>query len=294
MHLTRMQEITPLEAAESRPFPTGAIVKEAWQICTTYFWPLTMAIFVIGIPGTILTANIEDTRRSFQFNGMYDSLVSGFVMIGVYRIIYLLKSEGRIPTFSRIYAEGNTYYGRNFRVSFLIGVYFLGIGIVITLLVLPCWALVNSSNHALWSYLTFSISLIAALSLAIWFGIRCMLYRAALADNASGARKAVESCMALTKDRVKSLIPLAMIICSGMLAWLMLITAMYMIYETAYETPMTKATEVNLMVVLDIPLAFWQAFTITALALTYLHLKQNSNPTANDTPEVPADVTTPV
>jgi hypothetical protein len=283
-----MQEITPREAAQSRPFPTSAIIKEAWHLSTTYFWPLTMAIFVIGIPATIILANVEDPRRVFQFNNFYDLFVSGFVMVGAYRTIYLLKSEGRAPTFGAVYGEGNPYYGLNFRASFLIGLYFLGIGIVMTLLVLPCWIAINNQGATVWSYLLFSLSLIASISLFTWFGIRCMLYRAAIADNASGAQKTVEHSLALTRNKVGSLIPLTLVLAGGFLAWFMLVMGAFFAYGVAYEADMPKGTEVMTMILLDIPLAFWEAFVVATLALTYLHLKETSKPAAHSEPAVPA------
>jgi hypothetical protein len=278
-----MQEITPSEAAQSRPFPTSAIIKEAWQLSTTYFWPFILAIFVIGFPSTIITAFIEDPRRSFQFNGFYDTFISGFVMIGCYRSIYLLKSEGKHPTFSGIFAEGNMFYALNVRQSFLIGLYAIGIGIAITLLVLPCWELINSKKEETWPYLLFAISVILAIFAGAWCLIRLMLYRAALADDATSARKSVSSCLALTKGKVRRLTPLSLVLGSGIIAWMFLVTAALMIPELAYDAPMTKANELILMVLLDIPLAFWQAFMIAALALSYRHLKESSK-TAEGTP----------
>jgi len=283
-----MQETTPHEAEKARPFPTGAILREAWHISTTYFWPLTMAIFVIGIPATIILTNIEDQRRAFQFNNFYDLFVSGFVMVGAYRMIYLLKSEGRAPTFGAAYGEGTPYYGRNFRASFLIGLYFLGIGIVITLLMLPCWIAMNEQGATLWSYLLFSLSTIVSLSLFTWVGIRCMLYRAAIADNASGAQKTVEYSLALTRNKVWSLMPLTLVLAGGLLAWLMLVMGTFFAYGVAYEADMPKGTELMTTILLDIPLAFWEAFVVVALALTYLHLKETSKPAAHSEPAVPA------
>jgi hypothetical protein len=51
---------------------------------------------------------------------------------------------------------------------------------------------------------------------------------------------------------------------------------------------MPKGTEVMTMILLDIPLAFWEAFVVATLALTYLHLKETSKPAAHSEPAVPA------
>jgi len=292
MHLTRMQVITPLEAAESHPFRTGAIVKEAWQICTTYFWPLTMAIFVIQIPEKILES-FANERQSWQISAWYEAIISGFVFVGVYRCIYRLKADGIAPTFSEIYNGGQNYYGRNFRMTWLINLYtILPIGLFAAFAI-PSASIFRDGSKEPLSYILLGVALILGLLLLAWWAIRIFMCRAVLSDDAQGATKAINRTFSLSKGKVLMLTPVLMSQVGIYLAWLILHTVTYFLIVGDFESDVSKAKEVKINLITSFPFAFVEAFAIAITALTYLHLKKASKPTEEAPAETQATETPP-
>jgi hypothetical protein len=279
-----MQEITPLEAAESRHFPTSAIVKEAWQICTTYFWPLTMAIFVIQIPEKILVS-LGNERQSWQISAWYEALISGFVFVGVYRCIYRLKADGIAPTFSDIYNAGQPFYGRNFRMTWLINLYsILPIGLLAALAI-PSASMLKDDSNAPLSYILLGVVVIVGLFLLAWWAIRIFMCRAVLSDDALGATNAIDTTFSLSKGNVRMLTPVLMTQAGIYLAWLILHMVTYFLIVGDFVSDVSKALEVKISLITSFPLAFVEALAIAITALTYLHLKKASKPTE----EAPAE-----
>ena len=270
-----MQEITPTAATQPHPFPTGAIVKEAWRISTTYFWPLTMAIFVIQIPEKIMVSLAND-NQAWKISLWYEALVSGFVFVGVYRAIYRLRSDGFTPTFSGIYKEGQPFYGRNFRLVLSFNIYSALILIGVALLVIPCFMLLRDSTNQPWSFILLAISCIIGAFIIAWWTTRIFIYRAALSDDSPGATKAIEYALRLTKGNALRLFPL--ILC--MLGILTVIVgfhiANYVLMAGGLENEMSKATEINANLISAIPFAFAETLGIAMAALAYLRLKEES------------------
>ena len=287
MHLTRMQEITPLEAAESRPFPTGAIVKEAWQICMTYFWPLTMAIFVIQIPEKILES-MTNENQAWKISLWYEALISGFVFVGVYRCIYRLKADGIAPTFSDIYNGGQNYYGRNFRMTLLINLYtILPIGLLAALAI-PSASMLRDDSNAPLSYILLGVALILGLLLLAWWAIRIFMCRAVLSDDAPGASDAIDRTFSLSKGKVRMLTPLLMTQVGIFLAWFILHMVTYFLVVGDFVSDVSKALEVKINLISAFPFAFVEALAIVITALTYLHLKKASKPAEQAPAAAPA------
>lgn len=287
-----MQEITPLEAEKPRPFPTGAIIKEAWQISTKYFWPLTMAIFVIQLPERILICTVKE-KQSWQISAWYEMLVSGFVFVGIHRSIYKLKSEGITPTFAGIFEEGQPYYGRNFRMSWIANLMsvFL-IGIIAALMIPGAFAFRNGSD-APSSYVLPGIISLAGLLIVAWWAIRIFMCRAVLADDAAGAMKAIGQTFSLSKGKVLTLAPVVMSQAGIYLAWLILHMMTYLLIVGDLVSDVPKSTDVKITLATSFPLAFVQILTSAITALTYLHLKKTSKPAEQAPATAPADETPP-
>lgn len=270
-----MQEITPLEAAESRPFPTGAIIKEAWQISTTYFWPLTLAIFVIQIPEKILESTANE-NQAWKISLWYEALISGFVFVGVYRCIYRLKADGIAPTFSDIYNGGQNYYGRNFRMTWLINLYsILPIGLLAALAI-PSASMLKDDRNAPLSYILLGAALILGLLLLAWWAIRIFMCRAVLSDDAQGASDAIDRTFSLSKGKVRMLTPVLMTQVGIFVAWLILHMVTYFLIVGDFVSDVSKSLEVKINLISSFPLAFVEALAIVITALTYLHLKATS------------------
>lgn len=272
MYVTRMQETATLGADESRRFPTGAIVKEAWQICMTYFWPLTTAIFVIQIPEKILES-MANENQAWKISLWYEALVSGFVFVGVYRCIYRLKADGIAPTFSDIYSGGHNYYGRNFRMTWLINLYsILPIGLLAAL-AFPSASMLRDDSDAPLSYVLPGLALILGILLLAWWAIRIFMCRAVLSDDAPGASDAIDRTFSLSKGKVRMLIPLLMTQAGIFLAWLILHMMTYFLIVGDFVSDISKALEVKINLISAFPYAFVEALAIVITALTYLHLK---------------------
>jgi hypothetical protein len=292
MQFTRMQETTPFEAENSRPFPTGAIIKEAWQISTTYFWPLTMAIFVIQIPEKILES-FANERQSWQISAWYEAIISGFVFVGVYRCIYRLKADGIAPTFSEIYNGGQNYYGRNFRMTWLINLYtILPVGLFAALAI-PSASMLKDGSNAPLSYILLGVALILGLLLLAWWAIRIFMCRAVLSDDAPGATNAIDKTFSLSKGNVRMLTPVLMTQVGIYLAWLIVHMVTYFLIVGDFESDVSKALEVKISLLTSFPLAFVEAFAVAITALTYLHLKKASKPAEHPPAAAPATETPP-
>ena len=285
-----MQVITPIAAAESRPFPTGAIVKEAWQICTTYFWPLTMSIFVIQIPEKIL-GSVADDNAGWKISIWYEALVSGFVFVGVYRVIYRLKSGGIPPTFYGIYNEGKPFYGRNFGLVWSFNVFTALILIGVALLVIPCFMLLRDSTNEPWSFVLLALSSTLGIFILVWWTARIFIYRAVLSDDSPSATKAIEEALRLTKGKTKEVIPLLLCILGIFLVFVGFHLATYVLMAGGFEIDISNATEIKISLISAIPFAFMEGVCIAIVALAYLHLKEESRLASASviaqTPEVP-------
>lgn len=275
MHFTRMQEITPPKTPGSQPFPAGAIITEAWQICTTYFWPFTMAIFVIQIPEKILVS-MANENQTWKISLWYEALISGFVFVGVYRCIYRLKADGIAPTFSDIYNGGQNYYGRNFRMTWLINLYsILPIGLLAALAI-PSASMLRDDSNAPLSYILLGVALILGLLLLAWWAIRIFMCRAVLSDDAPGASDAIDRTFSLSKGKVRMLTPLLMTQVGIFLAWFILHMVTYFLIVGDFVSDISKALEVKINLISAFPFAFVEALAIVITALTYLHLKATS------------------
>ena len=279
MYFKRMQESNPIKAPGSNAFPTGGIIKEAWQISTTYFWPLTLAIFLIQIPETILVSLAND-NQAWKISCLYDALVSGFVFVGAYRTVFRLKSTGVPPTFGDIFREGQPFYGRNFRLIWLSGIFTAIVVLGVVIIILPCLALLRDGRNEPWSYALLATSIVIGTAMISWWAARLFFYRAALSDDATGAMKAIEESFRLTKGKVMTVAPLLI----SMLGILMVFFISYM--ETlvtvagGFENEISKGTEVKIDLIFAFPFAFMQALGISMAALAYLHLRDESRSTA--------------
>lgn len=290
MHFTRMQEITPPKTPGSQPFPTGAIITEAWQICTTYFWPLTMALLVIQIPEKILIGLLGDDK-SGGMAALYEMLISGFVIIGIHRSIYHLKSDGTIPSFPRVYAEGLPFYWRNLRQIFLVSIYSYLIVLGIVALVAPSIILMREPSYQTVSYLLISATLIAGFLLLAWWAARIFICRAALSDGLPGANKAIAESMRLTKGKVLMLIPTLLCIIGIFVTWLVIqLTTHYAITgDLEVDAHVSSENMLKIGLITLVPSAFAQVLSIAIMALTYLRLKESAKlaDLTNGSPTIP-------
>jgi hypothetical protein len=274
-----MEEITATKATGPNALPTGAIIKEAWQICTTFFWPLTLAILLIQIPEKILVS-IAAENQSWKVSFLYEAFISGFVFVGVYRTIYRLKSHGIPPTLSDIYAEGQPFYGRNFRLVFssnLLGlIVILGLG----LMIFPCFMLLRDSNKGPWSYVPLTTSIIIGSLILTWLAARFFIYRAALADDASGATFAIEEAFRLTKGKALKVLPLLLCMLGFLMVFAGLHVVTYFLIAGGFENEISKGTEIKINMISALPFAFMEALGISMAALAYLHLRDESRSAA--------------
>jgi hypothetical protein len=289
MHFTRMEEITPTKAPRPQAFPTGAIIKEAWQICTTYFWPITMAIFVIQIPEKTLTV-LADGNPAWNISFWYEALVSGFVFVGIYRSIYRLKAEGIAPTFSGIYGEGQPYYGRNFRLILSFNIYSILVMVGVVVLILPCAIFYRDSANNPWAAMLLAISSIIGVIILTWWAARLFIYRAVLADESTGATKAIEEAFRLTKGKALKVTPLLLFMLGVLTIFVLFFLGSYLLIAGGLED-VPKSTEVKIVLLSSLPFAFMEAFGVTLAALAYLHLKEESRlvvpaeaPSTSETP----------
>ncbi len=282
-----MQETTPLEAPEQPAFRTGPILKEAWRISTTCFWPLTMAIFVIRIPEKIMVS-LAHERHSWQLSLWYEMLVSGFVFVGVYRSIYKLKAEGISPTFGGVYAEGQPYFGRNFRMSWLVNLFtILPLG-VFAAVAIPSSFTLRDGNNAPWSYLLMGVAIIVGLLFMTWWTIRIFMCRAALSDDASGGMKAIGHAFDLSKGRVGMLAPVVLSLAGIYLTWFILHMLVLLLFAGDINGEVSKAVEIKVSMITSLPLAFAEVLATVITALTYLHLTVGDKKAETKPYEAPA------
>lgn len=274
-----MQEINPLKPDASSSMHPGKTIKEAWQISTTYFWPLTLAVFLIQIPEKILVS-ISNDNQSWKISAWYEMLVSGFVFVGVYRSIYKLKSGGIPPTFGGIFEEGQPFYGRNFRMTWLLDVFtILPLGLLGALAFPGLYALGRSEDQ-MRGYVVIGIIVFLGLTGLMWWAIRVFIYRAVLADDAPGGMKAISEAMRMTKGKVRPLSSIVLINTGIYLAWFLLHMSLYVLISGGFDTVISKGTEVGINLLTAFPFAFAEILTITTTALTYLRLKESAKSTA--------------
>jgi hypothetical protein len=272
-----MEEITPTKAPRPQSFPTGAIIKEAWQICTTYFWPLTMALLVIQIPEKIVLGLLGDDKSGGMV-ALYEMLISGFVIIGIYRSIYHLKSDGTTPSFSRVYAEGLPFYWRNLLQILLVSIYSYLIVLGIAAIVAPSVILMREPSYQTVSYLLISATLIAGFVLLAWWAARIFICRAALSDDLPGANKAIAESMRMTKGKVLMLTPTLLCIIGIFVTWLVIqLTTHYAITgDLEVDAHVSSENMVKIGLITLVPSAFAQVLSIAIIALTYLRLKESA------------------
>ena len=279
MHFIRMEEITATKATGPNAFPTGAIIKEAWQICTTFFWPLTLAILLIQIPEKLLVSLAPD-NQAWKISLWYEAIVSGFVFVGVYRTIYRLRSHGIPPTLSDIYAEGQPFYGRNFRLVWSFNLFTILILLGLALIVVPSFMLLRDRGNETGPIMLFAASVIISALVLSWWGARLFIYRAVLADDSTGATKAIEEAFRLTKGKAMKVLPLLLCMFGLLMVFAGIHMATHFIVAGGFENEIPQAMEIKIDMITALPFAFMEALGISMTALAYLHLRDESRSAA--------------
>lgn len=246
---------------------------------------LAVSLFLIQLPLTYLLSQLpadQSLRTYSHINGMYELIVSGFVTFGIYRCAMASERTGQSISLRMVFSEGLPYWGRNFRLTWVLSIYYLGIGILIMFPTVLTFAIADtvSSGDDTISYLVAGLVALAGIILAMPRILRLCLSTAWLADSQHGVRTraqhAAEEALAMTKGC--DLWPLYRAFASMLLGHLALMTlsmVVHFILDQGIEENLAADMMVWADITLSLPYAYLYAFSSTIFAILYLDYSES-------------------
>lgn len=264
-----MREYTEPTPIDLQAFSTGRVLKESWEISTKYFGALVMPLFLLMLPGFIIVM-IVPGKPGESLNNLISAILCPIAVMGLNRAVLRLKTEGVIPSFSQTFTAGNEYWWRGFKINFVTGIYGIGIGIAIIVMILPGALL--ASKEALIGGILLTAGAIGCIWILIWFCTRACLAIPAMADNRTSASKAFDAGWDLAKKNADSTRRLVLAIAGISLG--LLITFVGAVALAAFTGICSAEIAIGLLAIPALFLyIFCLAYFYVAMNLAYLALK---------------------
>lgn len=266
-------------SSPAKPVVSGAI-GAAWNVAVKNP-SLTLAVFLIQLPLTYALSQVsaeKAARISFQAHSWYELFISGFVTFGVYRCALAAARTGKSCSFWAAYSQGAAYWGRNFRLSWVIGLCQLGLFLAVFIpAAFVFWVMSELLGDDKAPIILVSVGILAlyGLVLALRAGLRMALSTAWLADGQHGyrssAQEAVRESWAMTRGR--ELGPLYAGFWMGFLGyvmWTLLVSGVYWILGEGLDGYVSFETAAWADIALSLPESFLSVWISCIFAMLYL------------------------
>lgn len=267
-----MREVTENTPPDLQAFSTARILKESWEISTKYFGALVMPVVVIILACT-LPVFIFPGKGGEVMNNVLAAIFSPIAFMGLQHSVLRLKSQGKEPTFSSTFSFGHEYWGRGFRLGWILGLYtfLLVIGAMIAAAIpfVPGTMLID--KHAVPGAILVGLGGLLFLGALAWFGARSCLAYSAMADGLTSATRAFELGWEMTKSHVKKTLSLGFAL-TGILVIIIFLFVLAAVFMSALE--IEEDISVAVLVFGGVlAYLFGLAYTHICLNLTYQALK---------------------
>lgn len=265
--------------AKSSSVPPSAreIIGTAWKLVTKYP-SMTVASFLVQLPLTYALSQLPEdmsARFAFQAHSWYDMLISGFLTFGVYRCALGAVRNGRPCSFSKVFSDGSDCWGRNFRLSWVLGFYILGLMMAVGLPVLLISVLAKEFIGEDFALISAGALGLIGLVWALRIVMRLSLSAAWLADTENGFRassqKATQESLSMTRGR--SLGPIFGAFGMSVLGYAVLFLLSFGTYSVLADSMdgyISYETAALTDIALSLPTAFISVWTSCMFAVAYL------------------------
>jgi hypothetical protein len=280
-----MREVTETTPPDLQAFSTARILKESWEISIKYFGALVMPLALIVL-ACMPSVFIVHGKGGEFLNNVLLAIFTPIGVMGLHHSVLRLKTEGKEPTFSSTFSFGHEYWGRGFRIGWILGLYtflvVIGAMIAAAIPFVPGTMLID--KHAVPGAILVGLGGLLFLGALAWFAARSCLAYSAMADGLTSASRAYDVGWEMTKSQVKKTLSLGFAL-TGILVVIIFVFIMAGVVLTSLEVAEEDTIVAMITFAAIVTYLFGIAYTHVCLNLTYQALK----PAPKEENQLPAD-----